>query len=102
ATPGRAGHPPDQRAFSTRRHALGLGYWHWFFLAQPFDVPERIIGADPRVFFTRAWPKDASGVPQAPSYFAPEALDEYLRCYLDPATIHATCEDYRAGATYDF
>src|SRR5712692_8232428 len=25
-----------------------------------------------------------------------------LRCYLNPATVHATCEDYRAGATYDF
>ncbi|MCA1647906.1 MAG: alpha/beta hydrolase, partial [Chloroflexi bacterium] len=35
-------------------------------------------------------------------YFAPEAVDDYLRCYLDPATVHAACEDYRAGATYDF
>lgn len=24
-----------------------------------------------------------------------------LRCFRDPATIHATCEDYRAGATID-
>jgi haloacetate dehalogenase len=54
------------------------------------------------VFFTRAWPRDASGVPRPPAYFAPEAVDDYLSCYLDPATVHATCEDYRAGATYDF
>src|SRR3954466_1883860 len=26
---------------------------------------------------------------------------EYLRCYLDPATRHAICEDYRAAATID-
>ena len=32
---------------------------------------------------------------------APEALAEYLRCFKDPGTIHATCEDYRAGATID-
>src|SRR4029078_8711633 len=32
---------------------------------------------------------------------APEAVAEYLRCFADPATIHATCEDYRAGATID-
>jgi haloacetate dehalogenase len=31
----------------------------------------------------------------------PEAIAEYLRCFKDPATIHATCEDYRAGATID-
>jgi haloacetate dehalogenase len=30
-----------------------------------------------------------------------EAFAEYLRCFKDPATIHATCEDYRAGATID-
>jgi haloacetate dehalogenase len=24
-----------------------------------------------------------------------------LRCFRDPATIHASCEDYRAGATID-
>ena len=33
---------------------------------------------------------------------APEAVDDYLRCYTNPETIHATCEDYRAGATFDF
>src|SRR5215218_10704670 len=27
--------------------------------------------------------------------------DAYRRSFLDPATIHATCEDYRAGATVD-
>jgi haloacetate dehalogenase len=81
---------------------FGLGYWHWFFLAQPFDVPERIIGADPRGFLTRGWPRDEQDRPMSPPYFAREAAAEYLRCYLNPATVHATCEDYRAGATYDF
>jgi len=28
-------------------------------------------------------------------------LPSTLRCFKDPATIHATCEDYRAGATID-
>jgi haloacetate dehalogenase len=61
-----------------------------------------VIGADPRGFFTRDWPRDAHGTPRPPAYFSPEAVDDYLRCYLNPATVHATCEDYRAGATYDF
>ena len=28
-------------------------------------------------------------------------FQEYLRCYRDPATRHAICEDYRAAATID-
>ena len=93
---------PTGEHFRRADMRFGLGYWHWFFLAQPFDTPERIIGADPRAFFTRAWPRDPSGVPHPPVYFAAEAVDDYLRCYLQPRTVHATCEDYRAGATYDF
>ena len=31
-----------------------------------------------------------------------EVVAEYVRCFSDPACIHATCEDYRAGATIDF
>ena len=31
----------------------------------------------------------------------PAAYAEYLRCFRDPATIHAACEDYRAGASID-
>jgi haloacetate dehalogenase len=33
--------------------------------------------------------------------FAPEAYAEYERCFRDPKTIHASCEDYRAAATID-
>jgi haloacetate dehalogenase len=33
--------------------------------------------------------------------FGPQALAEYLRCFSDPACIHATCEDYRAAASID-
>jgi haloacetate dehalogenase len=93
---------PTGEHFRRADMRFGLGYWHWFFLAQPFDTPERLIGADPRGFFTRQWSRDASGEPVPPPYFAAEAVEDYLRCYLNPATIHATCEDYRAGATYDF
>jgi hypothetical protein len=30
--------------------------------------------------------------------FDPEALADYRRCVADPDTVHAMCEDYRAGA----
>jgi haloacetate dehalogenase len=83
---------PTWEAFSRADMAFGLGYWHWFFLAQPYDFPERVIGADPDLFFLRG----------RPNVFAPEAYQEYLRCFRDPRTIHAICEDYRAAATLDF
>ena len=34
--------------------------------------------------------------------FASEALADYLSFVHDAEVIHAMCEDYRAGATYDF
>ncbi len=76
---------------------FGLGAYHWFFLAQPYDLPERLIGAEPEYFLRTMlsrWAGDAGA-------FAPEALAEYVAHFRDPACIHATCEDYRAGAALD-
>jgi haloacetate dehalogenase len=81
---------PTGEAFRRTDMAFALGYWHWFFLAQPFDLPERMIGANPDNYYL---PNRA--------LFDPDALADYLRCVHDPATIHAMCEDYRAGASYD-
>jgi haloacetate dehalogenase len=83
---------PTGEAFRRTTMASALSSWHWFFLIQPFDFPEKMIQADPETFFLR----------RRAQPFAPEALAEYRRCFHDPATIHAMCEDYRAGASYDF
>jgi haloacetate dehalogenase len=72
--------------------AFGRGYWHWFFLAQPAPLPERMIAASPDGFY-----RSRGGT----AVFAPEARAEYERWQRDPATIHAMCEDYRAAATLD-
>ena len=87
---------PTGEAFRRADMAFGLGFWHWFFLAQPYDLPERLIGADPDYFFLRA------RHPASEPFFAPEALEDYVRCFRNPETIHAICEDYRAAATIDF
>jgi haloacetate dehalogenase len=70
---------------------FGLVDWHWYFLAQPENRPERIIGAAPERFYFTA----GTGV------FDVEALADYRRCVSNPRTIHAMCEDYRAGAGID-
>jgi haloacetate dehalogenase len=65
--------------------------YHWFFLAQPAPFPERVIGAARDEYYFRG----------DRTRFHPDALEDYLAAVRDPATIHAMCEDYRAGATYD-
>jgi haloacetate dehalogenase len=88
---------PTLEMFEATNQAFATGYYHWFFLIQPFDLAERMIGADPEFYLRKKlghWGRDGGA-------FAPEALAEYIRCFRDPATIHATCEDYRAAAGID-
>ena len=68
--------------------------WHWFFNIQPFDLPERMMGADPDWFIEKKLAKTKQGL----GFFDPEALAEYKRCFRNPETIHAICEDYRASS----
>ena len=88
---------PTRAMFGQTNAAFASAYYHWFFLSQPFDHPERMIGADPRYYLLhkiKAWSKVE--VP-----FDSRALAEYERCFCDPATIHGSCEDYRAAASID-
>ena len=71
--------------------------WHWFFNIQPFDMPEHMMGADPDWFIEKKLAKTKQGL----SFFDKDALAEYKRCFRNPATIHAICEDYRAAAGID-
>jgi haloacetate dehalogenase len=80
------------RPYDSVTRDLAMQYFHWFFLTQPAPLPETLIGNSREFWFRRFL---------GGSYIAPEALAEYLRQFKDPATIHSTCEDYRAGATID-
>jgi haloacetate dehalogenase len=88
---------PTRTIFRATDQAIATGYYHWFFLIQPGDLPERLIGADP--LFYLHWMLGRWGT--GSGAFAPEALAEYERCFRDPAVIHASCEDYRAAASID-
>lgn len=88
---------PTRTLFLATDKAIATGYWHWFFLIQPYDLPERLIGADPVYYLHKKLASSYSGG----IVFAPEALAEYERCIRDPAMVHAACEDYRAAASID-
>jgi haloacetate dehalogenase len=87
---------PTLHTFETVDKDLATSYYHWFFFIQPYDLPETLIGRDPTYYLR----KKLAGWGTPLETFAPEALAEYERCF-DEATIHASCEDYRAAASID-
>ncbi len=88
---------PTGEAFRRADAKFAMGYWHWFFLAQPEDLPEMLMGANPEEY----WFRHTAREPKPRDFFAAEPLAEYLDAFRDPATRHAICEDYRAAATVD-
>jgi haloacetate dehalogenase len=88
---------PTRLMYGQTDRAFATAYYHWFFLIQPFDLPEKMIGADP-LYYLR---KKTGGWGSAADIFDPRAFAEYERCFAQPETIHATCEDYRAAASID-
>jgi haloacetate dehalogenase len=77
--------------------ALATAYFHWYFLIQPRPLPETLIGHDPALWLGTAFRKLSADS----AVFSDALIAEYLRTFGTPEGIHATCEDYRAGATVD-
>ncbi len=88
---------PTASMYGRTDKSFATAYFHWFFLIQPADLPERMIAADPDYWLERV----LGAFSQSDGVFTEEALAEYRRALRDPATIHATCEDYRAAAGID-
>ena len=88
---------PTLEHFERTDMAFAMGYYHWFWLAQPHDRPERMILRDVEDWFdlhTSREPKDRG-------FFHPEARADYLAALREPGTVASICEDYRAAATID-
>jgi haloacetate dehalogenase len=88
---------PTAAMYDGTDRAFAEAYYHWFFLIQPYDFPERLIGADPEYFLRHtlnSWCRIEGAI-------TPEAFEAYLWAFRNPQAIHAACEDYRASATID-
>jgi haloacetate dehalogenase len=88
---------PTATMYAQTNREFATRYFWWFFLIQPFDLPERMIAADPDHFLDR----HLAGQIKIEGSLDPRVVAEYRRCYRDPATRHAICEDYRAAASID-
>ena len=87
---------PTLYRFETIDQKAATGSYHWFFLIQPTPFPERMIGAEAEYYL-----RHSLGLDRKPDALEPEVFAEYLRCFSNPETIRATCDEYRAGAGVD-
>ncbi len=91
---------PTGEVWETLGPSRAMSYYHWLFLAQPHPFPEAMIGRDPEFFLNytlASWTKERDL-----SAFHPDALADYRASFSQPARIHASCDDYRAGASIDW
>lgn len=88
---------PTATMYALTNKEFATKYFWWFFLIQPEPFPEKLIGFDPDYFLHH----HIDGQIKIKGCVEDKAFNEYLRCYKDPRTIHAICEDYRAAATID-
>jgi haloacetate dehalogenase len=86
---------PTHKLYNDVTKEMASVYYHWFFLIQPAPFPETLISNNAEFFLNSMLGR------LKPRAITLEAFAEYLRCFSDPATIHGTCEDYRAGASID-
>jgi haloacetate dehalogenase len=86
---------PTYTLYHSVSREFATAYYHWFFLIQPAPFPETLIGNSVEFFMQRSLGSFVPAVIEEGVYA------EYLRTFRDPAAIHASCEDYRAGASID-
>lgn len=88
---------PTEAMWQRAGMAFGLKAYHWFLFAQPFDLPERLLAADPAYFLDWTLRNMVLKV----DAITPEALAEYHRAFARESVRHAMIEDYRAAASVD-
>ena len=87
---------PTHHVLTRATWQWALGSFHWFFMAQPYDIPERLIAGREDFYILKKL--TAMGIGKGG--FSKETLAEYARV-CTPENIHGVCEDYRAAVTVD-
>jgi haloacetate dehalogenase len=82
---------PIYEALDRADAKFARAWWHWFFLGQTAKPAERMISADPD-----AWYRPNR------EQMGEDNYADYRRAIHNPETVHAMCEDYRAGLGIDF
>jgi haloacetate dehalogenase len=88
---------PTLTMYQGTNQEFATKYMWWFFLIQPFPVPEHMIGRDAKFYLQEVF----GGLNKTPGAIAPDVMNEYERAFSNPDAIHSTCEDFRAAADID-
>ena len=89
---------PTHRVFADLSASLAFSYYHWFFLSQPYPVPETMIGKDPDSFYNsclQGWGATTK------SSFSKNQIIEYRNSWRNKDCMRAMCDDYRAAYHID-
>jgi len=87
---------PTRTVYTQVSKNLATWYFHWFFLIQPEPLPEMLLGSHAEPFL-----RNFAFRGLIPHAIEEPVFAEYVRCFANPQTLHAMCEDYRAGASID-
>ena len=87
---------PTHHVWNHVSRAWAINSYHWTFMAQPYDFPERLLRGHEEYYIRNKLTKQGLGK----GGFTEEEIREYIRV-CTPEQIHGVCEDYRAGATID-
>jgi haloacetate dehalogenase len=88
---------PTHHVWAHINRAWAVNSYHWMFMAQPYDFPERLLKGHEEYYIRGKLMKQGLGK----GGFTEEEIKEYVRV-CTPENIHGVCEDYRAAATLDF
>ncbi|HVY00986.1 MAG TPA: alpha/beta hydrolase [Pseudorhodoplanes sp.] len=90
---------PTYEMWHRMDHMLAVKVWHWVAMAQKYPMPEMLISKSPADYLD--WQMACWTATRTLAPFDPRAMAHYRAFFSDPARIHATCEDYRAGESTD-
>ncbi len=93
---------PTIDVYNRTDQMIATKYWHWFFYIQPEPFPENFLGSQPEYFIKSNILKKTIPGTATDDIFPDDIVQEYIRYYSDPATVHAIAEDYRASVTIDW
>jgi len=90
---------PTRDQWSAANQRTRLKMFHWAFLAQPAPLPEGLIGNAPDDWLDARLKRGTMS--RLIEALDPRAVADYRRYFRNSDHIHATCEDFRAGAHCD-
>ena len=87
---------PTPHIYNNLNKDISESFFHWFFLSQKEPLPENLI-KNHKKFYMKSM---LGRLSNANNFLERKVIDTYIKKFTKDS-IHASCEDYRAGSTID-